>query len=141
MADRMTPVDELKNAALKLRKLVEGLPAHLLEPWRQILTDSEYQDGIGICQDHVLDECAACDNCVTIETWHPALAEYFASMQPAVLLAVAEHLDAVADIWRDVAEVKHYPVRKAIQDGALRVARALTDPARPDSAPEEAPRG
>lgn len=120
----MTPMDELREAASRLRKLVAGLPASATPPWRQVDTDSESPSGLSICGDHLLGDQDACDSCWTIETWNERLASYLVPMHPGMALELAGLLDVVADIWRPDSETKHHPQRRAVQDRALAVARA-----------------
>jgi hypothetical protein len=86
----------IREAARLMRQRAEAAKRIAPAPWRQILTDSESLDGIGICEAHTGDPFAACDNCWTIETWSTAFAEHAASCHPGVMLLVADLLMVIS---------------------------------------------
>jgi hypothetical protein len=52
-------------------------------------------------------------------------AAYIAMLHPPVALALADWLKTVAGIWVDDRAVQHYSARRAVQDSAVKLARAV----------------
>jgi hypothetical protein len=92
----MTPVDDLRSAAALLRQQAEHALRMMPAPWRVVLTDSESADGVASCPLHVGGPQDVCDSCSVILTYSEWVAPYVARLHPAVGLALADHLDAVA---------------------------------------------
>lgn len=94
-----TPAEELRAAAVLLRRHAEMAESLMPGPWRVVITDSESSTGVASCPDHAslaqfsLD---ACDYCDVVETHSESVAAYTATVHPDVGLALADHLDAVA---------------------------------------------
>jgi hypothetical protein len=111
VSEKHDQIARIREAARLMRQRAEAATKVAPAPWRQIVTDSESLDGIGICDDHKSDPNWPCDNCWTIETYSELLAEHAVSWHPGVALAVAALLNSLADLYAaGVAEPQPLPL-------------------------------
>lgn len=89
--------DLLRRAAAKLREVVDHRAPG---DWFPVITDSESDTGLAICNNHpVSDRGWACNDCWVVETYSEPLARYLAALHPPVALALADLFDAHARLW------------------------------------------
>jgi hypothetical protein len=111
VSEKHDQIARIRKAARLMRQRAEAAKRIAPQSWRQILTDSESLDGIGICKAHTGEQFAACDNCWTIETYSELLAEHAVSWHPGVALAVAALLNSLADLYAaGIAEPQPLPL-------------------------------